>query len=815
MKKRTLILCITTLGLVLSLKANPVDIASARAIASKYIVSHDLQLSITYTTDNNTAALYVFNTTDGFVIVSADDCETPIIGYSHEGRFDPNNVPIQLEEYLQDFVARIQYGIENQVIADDITARQWDLVKATGRLSDNKSAEAVAPLLTDKWDQGCRYNSLCPTQQGPCDHAEVGCVAVAMGQIMHYWRYPATGWGTYSYTSAGLTLSADFGNTTYDWDHMPDSLTENSTEAEIEAIATLLFQCGVSVKMNYGPNSSNAKMTDVPNALIRYFSYSKRLHLEKKKDYSNEEWITLLKDCLNLQQPIMYSGSSSSIGHAFVCDGYDADDLFHFNWGWGVADGYFAVDNLNPLGYDFSSNNYAIFGIDPHYEPYTVTATAYPPTGGTIEGTGEYHLSELCTLTAVPTESSQFNYWKRGGGVVSYDRTYSFTVNDDIDDIEACFFFQPVKEITATHSPDTNDVNSPYINLLWSFDDNHVWPQLKQILIDDDQQSVTTDGEFIYTLSISYDSLFHPTSKIWKYTMDGELLEFCTFNFSIPNITCDGNYLYFANNSIYSEYLYCIDFNTIIDSINVGFRPYHCAYDAENDGFWLSTSSYGNSNIVLVNRQGQRLCDGPRVTTLDIGGLGSIIAEDGNPHLLVFNSIPTNFVRDYDISNHCFNTNLAISLNFGGHINGACIGKYDGKDALFVVPYQYYSNGSSIHIFEINSHWAPIMHYRLYRSDSEGNTVTLADEATGTSFIDSTWNEIQAGIYRFGISEVYFNGVESEIIWSDAIEKTDFGIEENDGQEIPKQQVQKVFEDGKIVIIKDGKRYTVTGQRLK
>ena len=106
------------------------------------------------------------------------------------------------------------------------------------------------------------------------------------------------------------------------------------------------------------------------------------------------------------------------------------------------------------------------------------------------------------------------------------------------------------------------------------------------------------------------------------------------------------------------------------------------------------------------------------------------------------------------------------------------------------------------------------MHYRLYRSDCEGNTITLADEASGTSFIDSTWNEAQAGVYRFGISQVYFNGVESEIIWSDAIEKTDFGIEENDGQEVPKQQVQKVFEDGKIVIIKDGKRYTVTGQLL-
>ena len=105
------------------------------------------------------------------------------------------------------------------------------------------------------------------------------------------------------------------------------------------------------------------------------------------------------------------------------------------------------------------------------------------------------------------------------------------------------------------------------------------------------------------------------------------------------------------------------------------------------------------------------------------------------------------------------------------------------------------------------------MHYRLYRADSEGDTVTLVDEYTGTSFIDSTWNDANAGMYRFGISEVYYNGVESGIIWSDPIEKTDFGIDEN-GQEEPIQPVRKVFENGQIIIIKDGKRYTISGQTL-
>ncbi len=192
--KRICLLCITLMGLSLYSIANPVDLQTAQSIAVKFMGASDVQLVSTYRTDQSAAAFYVFNTEDGFVIVSADDCETPIIGYSHEGRFDPNGVPEQMEAYLQDFVARIQYGIENHIEADELTARQWELVKNAGRLYERKDSKSVEPLLTEMWEQGCHYNELCPTfSKVPCGHAEVSCVAVAMGQIMHYWRYPTTG----------------------------------------------------------------------------------------------------------------------------------------------------------------------------------------------------------------------------------------------------------------------------------------------------------------------------------------------------------------------------------------------------------------------------------------------------------------------------------------------------------------------------------------------------------------------------------------------------------------------------------------------
>ena len=811
--KKYFLLSLVIFGFFLASPARPVSLQTAQSVAAKFMGTNDLQLVTTYPTGKNIVCFYIFNTSDGFVIVAADDCETPIIGYSHEGRFAPDNVPVQMEEYLQDFAAKIRYSIENHMEADELTAKQWKLMKTTGRLNDQKSTQYVEPLLTEMWHQGCRYNSLCPSMTGPCGHAEVGCVAVAMGQIMHYWKYPAKGFGTHSYTNQGITLSADFGNTTYDWDHMPDSLTEASSEAEIEAVATLLYHCGVSVDMEYSTNGSGASSNDVPDAMKRYFNYSRRIHREKKDDYTNDEWLSMLKNSLDEQRPVLYAGHGDAGGHAFVCDGYDDNNLLHFNWGWGRANGYFALGNLNPIGYEFNESNFAVFDIIPQFEPWTVEATPYPPTAGTIEGTGGYHIGERCTLTALPNENCEFIHWKKDGRIISYDTAYSFIISNDVDGFEACFSYKPIKDITALHAPDTNDVNSPYVSLSWNFDGEHEWTLLNRFRIDE-ENLVTTDGEYIYT---AFPYWYGSPYMFRKYTMDGEMVEAFNIDGARPEgLTSDGNYFYCSKNTASYDicHLYRYDFNdkTLIDSTNMMNRQFSkCAYDAYHDGFWL-LHFYPNDRLYLQSRLGEPIGGTtiPSSMQYDIKGFGGFTAKDGNPHLLM---CCESVIYDYDILNDKLNTNYIMRLDYSGRALDASIGKYDGKDAVFLIVQDYGTGNHWIYIYEIACHLSPILHYRLYRSDSEGNTVLLADEYTGTSFIDSTWNETYAGLYRFGISEVYYNGTESEIIWSDLIEKTDYGVDEN-GQETPEQAVQKVFENGKIVIIKDGKRYTVTGQQL-
>ena len=800
--KKHLFIIFAIFGLYISTTARPVSLQTAQSVASMFMGTNDLQLVTTYPTDKTTPAFYVFNTTDGFVIVSADDCETPIIGYSHESRFDPDNVPMQMEAYLQDFVARIQDGIDNHMEADELTARQWECVKATGRLHEQKSAKSVAPLLTSTWHQGCLYNSLCPAMTGPCDHAEAGCVAVAMGQIMHYWRYPAKGWGSHSYSNAGVTLSADFGNTTYDWDHMPDSLTESSTEAEIAAVATLLYHCGVSLEMYYTTNGSAASSGDVPDVLYRYFSYSKQAHREKRIKYDDETWQTMLKNELDLHRPLLYSGSGDQGGHAFVCDGYDDNGLFHFNWGWGVANGFFALGNMNPIGHSFNKNHYAIFDIIPQYEPCRVIATAYPSTAGTITGAGEHHIGERCTLTVTPAEDVDFYRWQKNGIVTSNALSYSFLVDEDTVYIEAHFSHYPVGKVTASYSPEADNPNSNSVELTWSRADTE-WELLKQFPVKDELGGMATDGEHIY---VTYPYWVNPAYEFEKYTMEGELVE--SFNLEgLNNALClvyDGNNFYCNNirsKDLYDLYHIDLENKKILDTTQMSDMFWLATYDPEYDGFWLGQ----DYKTMLFNRQGRKIKTSPSTSPEYIYGSGYYTAKDGTPHLLLTKK---DGVYDYDINNNIIFTRPLFQIAEDSIWSyGCCVAKYGDKDALFF-PFR-----NNICIYEINSVLSQIIAYRIYRADSEGNTLMLADEHEGTSYTDETWQNALAGLYRFGISMVFANGVESEIIWSDFIEKTDYGIEEGlDYTTNP--SVRKVFEDGHIVIIKDGKRYSITGQQL-
>lgn len=305
-----------------------------------------------------TESFYVYNFGEtGFVIVSADDRFRPIVGYSDEGPFDVVNPSPEAMFYL-DKIAEARAS--HNVVLFDNTAEEWRSVLTSGKLLSRNRGRGVDVICSTRWNQNSPYNLYAPEAGGgPGGRCYAGCVATAMSQVMKYWDHPQQGTGSHSYYCQGYgTLSANFGNTIYEWDNMPDKLSGASQE-QIEAVALLMYHCAVAVDMMFSPTGSGAYSWDVPDVIKQYFSYSNNANIKGRDEYSLTTWQNMLKEQFDLGWPVYYSGYSDSGGHAFVCDGYDDEDLFHFNWGWGGSnDGWFVIDEIDYAGWAQAIFNY-------------------------------------------------------------------------------------------------------------------------------------------------------------------------------------------------------------------------------------------------------------------------------------------------------------------------------------------------------------------------------------------------------------------------------------------------------------------------
>ena len=392
MKKVFLFVAAIILG-ISAMYANPVDVETAKSLGQKFVQAKfeltraaDLELYYTVTSDNGQPCAYVFNMgNEGFVIVAASDNVRPILGYSNEGPFDASNPYNGAMYMLHTYKNSISHAIEKNIAPTPDIEGMWKSLENCGKLS-NKRAKTVGPLVQTKWNQNSPYNLYAPAASGgPGGRCYAGCVATAMSQVMRYWNHPAHGTGSHSYQCPGYgVLSANFGATNYDWDNMPLTLN-GANETQIDAVAKLMYHCGVAVDMGFEPNGSGANSQDVPVAMSSYFDYN-NCQYKRRDAYSLANWINLLKADFDLGRPVYYSGYDASstpiAGHAFVADGYNEDDFIHFNFGWsGSNDNWYAVDAI-----DYNSYAAAVF----NYVPTAVyNNTVQAPTNLTATKTSE------------------------------------------------------------------------------------------------------------------------------------------------------------------------------------------------------------------------------------------------------------------------------------------------------------------------------------------------------------------------------------------------------------------------------------------
>lgn len=391
---KRIILTISIIALAVSnMIAGPVDQQTAQRIGEKFLKTtslgqkSDIQLNlVSAAITKGEIDYYIFNVKgdNGFVVISGDDRVKPILAYSTEGSYSANDVADGFQFTLNGYRDDIRYVREHNIAATSDIVAEWQSIEKTGYIRQNRNLRTVDILLETTWNQNYPYNSQCPEDEGGNGgHVYAGCVATAMGQVINYYNHPTRGTGSHSYTPGGWgypsypTQTANFGETDYHFELMPHDLDSLSTDEEVFYIAQLLHHLGISVEMMYSPDGSGAYSEDVPNALNHYFGFTNSNLIYKDGwwggGYTNQEWAEALKGELDQRRPIYYAGQddNGNGGHAYVCDGYDENDYFHFNWGWsGKDDAFCAIGALNTTKYAFNSSNNAIFDLYPQTENY-------------------------------------------------------------------------------------------------------------------------------------------------------------------------------------------------------------------------------------------------------------------------------------------------------------------------------------------------------------------------------------------------------------------------------------------------------------
>ena len=326
--------------------AETINENQARAIAAQFMGTHARatgSLKMTHkaprlgsAASDGKAAYYVFNssaTSGGYVIVAGDDRAPAVLGYSDQGSFDPADVPEAMQELLDGYAAQMTALSQGAAAASRLNSRA-----------------PITPLLDCAWSQGNPYNILLPFVGDK--HVPVGCVATAMAQVMYYWKYPVRPIATIpAYTTESLSINMPaLTPVVFEWSQMRHTYeTYDTLSTNALAAATLSLYCAQSVEMDFTKNSSGASTRDVVTALINYFDYNQSARYISRESYTTAQWEDALYNELAASRPVIYRGSKASGGHAFVCDGYDGNGMYHFNWGWnGSSNGYFLLSVLNP-----------------------------------------------------------------------------------------------------------------------------------------------------------------------------------------------------------------------------------------------------------------------------------------------------------------------------------------------------------------------------------------------------------------------------------------------------------------------------------
>ena len=410
MKQKLLLLLLSVLALTAS--AENISVEVAKKIAVEFFKNNRPQLSVrnlkmvydgetpASRANGEDPALYVFDNPQGkgFVIVSGDDLAQPILGYSYENEFPTENLPPQVEGWLESLKKQINDG------------RKYGVISTPSSRSISRAGTPVVKLETAQWNQGTPYNTYCPKING--ESTPTGCTITATAIVMKYHGWPQKGVGTipgYTTETEEIDMPAIELGHEYQWDNMPLSYSNHYTTGQADQVARLMADLGTMYETDYTLHVTNTDITKIVNNLITYMDYDKSASYRFRSGYMNADWHNLMKSELEQGRPILYNGCANEQGqggHTFVLDGYATDGFYSVNWGWGgYCNGYFLLEALIPEGSGTGGNddNYnflqtAVVSLQPNADGKYVNKCSFISDGGFYTDIIDFERNKMFTL---------------------------------------------------------------------------------------------------------------------------------------------------------------------------------------------------------------------------------------------------------------------------------------------------------------------------------------------------------------------------------------------------------------------------------
>jgi uncharacterized protein (TIGR02145 family) len=335
----------------------------------------------------------------GYLIISGDDRAYPVLSYSTSESWSDDSwelMPPAAIDFINGYAEQMELIVGLNFVADQGITALWEKYSNPDKLEpeNTRLSNGLEAMGNLKWSQSKYYNRQCPQTGGVHPNhltnpdyydfrTPAGCVAIAMAQIMRYWSWPNVGVDSKSYNDPANSVgnscvladpsygqqTANFGNTTYNWNNMPNSLNDFNDD-----VSLIIRQCGVAVNMDYSYCGSGSNIINARYALVNNFRFSPDATIHSKDATIDWlEWEGIIKAEINAKRPVQFHASSSSGGrHALVVWDYEASDSYYkfkFNWGWAGQNNttWYTIRNVAGDGLiDYNIDQEIITGLFPN-----------------------------------------------------------------------------------------------------------------------------------------------------------------------------------------------------------------------------------------------------------------------------------------------------------------------------------------------------------------------------------------------------------------------------------------------------------------